>query len=322
MQRIRQSAAATIQVVFTDQYGTPTEPGGAVTVTITRANGDSVVSAGATTSGSTGVRKYQLTAAQTAQLDVLTAAWVDASTSATWTTYHRVVGGFVFLLSEARASNDVLADTAKYPDTLLAAKRDEVEEELEWICDRSVVPSFARVTVDGTGTNRISTGLHDIRTLRAITTYDTVGGTGVALSGGDLAAISSFPNGDLCRTDGSVFPFGVGNVVVEAEYGLNGADSQLATAALTRLRSLVTVGVSQIPERTRSWTDPHGNTYQFTGPDAYRTGIDSVDAVYMRYSLRAQTSTDQPGRGAGHRPASGTITFDPQHGGLFRGVPR
>lgn len=320
MQRIRQSAAATIQVVFTDQYGSPAEPGGAVTVTITRADGTVVVTSAATVTGATGVRTYQLSAAQTAQLDVLTAAWVDASTSATWTTYHRVVGGFVFLLSAART--DVLTDTDKYPDSLLAAKRDEVEEELEWICDRSVVPTFARVTIDGTGTNRIATRVHDIRSIRGITTYDVVGSTGVVFTADDLAAISTFPDGTLCRTDGSVFPFGVGNVVVDLEYGLNAADAQLATAALTRLRSLLTVGVSQIPERTRSWTDPHGNTYQFTGPDAYRTGIDSVDAVYLRYSLRTQPSDLPGGGGAVQRPASGTLSYEPQHGGLFRGVPR
>lgn len=320
MQRIRQSAPATLSVVLVDQYGSPTAAEGDVTVAVTTSDGTELVaSTTATVGADTGVYTVPLTGAQTSTLDILEATWHDVDADTDWVTKHRIVGGFLFTIDEARAFDDVLADTVKYPAATLAAKRDEVEDEVEWICDRAFVPSFDRVTCDGTGTDRLTVGKHDIRRIRAVTVYSTLGGTGTALSATELASIAKVGGGDIRRTDGGIFTWGTENVVVEVEYGLDGPDDMLAAAAKTRLRSRLFMSKSQIPERTRSWTDPNGNSYTFTGPDAYRTGIDSVDAVYMRFSLRTR---DGDPASTAVVPASRTLSFDPQYWGLYRGGPR
>jgi hypothetical protein len=120
-----------------------------------------------------------------------------------------------------------------------------------------------------------------------------------------------------------VFDFGIGNVTVDLTYGLNGPSEMMKKAAMTRLRSRLMSPRSGLPERTRSHTDPAGNTFVFTGPDAYRTGIDSVDAVYARYSLRSRRRVESgAGSATTPRPAFGQVSYDPQWGGLFRGGPR
>lgn len=326
VQRIRQSTAATLRVVFTDEYGEP-DARTTVTVGVARANGDVLIAAGTATVAGTGDDvgefSYQLTPAETSVLDELTATWHDGDNDVDWTTRHRIVGGFMFSIAEARAFDEVLNDSGKYPAALMASKRAEVENEAEWICDRAFVPSYARVTVDGDGTDRLHVGLHDLRSIRSISVYDTLNGTPVEFTAGELAQLSLLPGGVLRRTDGGVFAFGTSNVIVEAEFGLDGPDEMMVAAAITRLKSRLSAPRSGLPERTRSWTDAKGNSYTFTGPDAYRTGVDSVDAVYARHSKRARPEEETGGAGARETmPASRTLSYDPQWNGLFRGGPR
>lgn len=324
-QRHRQSTAATLRVVFTDELGEPQDRAGGVTVGVTRANGTVLVASGtATTHGTTGEYTLTLTPAQTSTLDVLTASWRDVANNVTWTTQHRIVGGFFFTLGEARAHDDVLDNATAYPPALLAAKRSEVENEAEWICDRAFVPSYARVTVDGAGTNELRLGLHDLRSIRAITVYDNLADDGVDLTADELASISLLSGGVIRRTDGGVFPFGSLNVVVEVEYGLDAPDNMMAGAAMTRLVSKVNERKTGIPDRARSMTSPDGNSYELAGPDAYSTGIDVVDAVYGRFSMRARKKSSDAGGGVEleQRPSSATLSYDPQWYGLFRGGPR
>lgn len=328
MQRIRQSVAATLQVVFTDELGVPSARPGGVTVGVTRANGDVVIAPGtAAATAATGVFTKALTALQTAQLDTLTATWRDVTGGVDFITTHRVVGGFMFTIAEARAYDDVLNDSAKLPNAVLAARRDEVEDEAEWICDRSFVPAYDRVTVDGDGTAMLHCGRHDLRRIRAIRLYSAGLDAGyVDLSAAQLSSIGLLPGGVIRRTDGGIFDFGVSNVIVDLEYGLNAPDNTMAVAAIQRLKSRCEMPNSgAVPERSRSWTDPaNGTTYEFTGPDAYRTGVDRVDSVYARFSMRKRP-LDESGTGGKDEvvPASRTMSYDPQWGSsLFRGGPK
>lgn len=328
IQRVRQSTAATLQVTTTDQYGAGEDRSGAVLVTVTRADGTELVSATSATSAGAGVYTLSLTAADTALLDVLTATWTDVADGVDWYTYHRIVGGFLFTIGEARAYDDVLNDSAKYPDTRLAATRAEVEDEAEWICDRSFVPAYAWLLADGNGTPTITVPLHDLRRVRSCSILETADGPTTTLSAVELAALALPANtSSVTRTDGNVFPFGRNNVRLGIEYGLPGPDEMMVRAAITRCRSRLNAPKTGLPERTRSHTDAAGNTYQFTGPDAFRTGVDSVDAVYLRYSKRVQHDPSAALGGAGGSslgttPASGTLSYDPQWRGLFRGGPR
>lgn len=327
MQRHRQSTTATLRVVFTDEFGVPQNRPGGVTVTVTRANGVVLIAAGGVTTNAAAVPgEYArvLTPVQTSTLDTLTATWRDVAAGVDWTTQHRIVGGFMFGVGEARDHDDVLDDSSKYPPRLIAAKRSEVENEAEWICDRAFVPSYARVTADGDGTGQLRIGRHDLRLLRSVTMFDNIGQPGTLLAAGELASISLLSGGVLRRTDGGVFAAGSANVVVEVEYGLNAPDDTMAAAAMTRLVSTVNARKSGIPDRARSMSSPDGTSFTFAGPDAYSTGIDAVDAVYSRFSMRARKNADGAGAGAGtdHRPASATLSYDPQWYGLFRGGPR
>lgn len=323
MQRHRQSTAATLRVVFTDELGEP-ETRTSVTVSVDRANGTELVSSTAAAAGDeTGEFTLTLSAAQTSTLDVLTATWHDVDNDVDWYTHHRIVGGFMFTLAEARAHDDVLDDSSKYPPAVLAAKRTEVENTAEWICDRAFVPSYARVVADGDGTGQLRIGLHDLRRLRSVTVFDDLSDAGTTLTTDELASISLLTGGVLRRTDGGIFIPGSQNVIVEVEYGLDGPESPMAAAAMTHLVSVVNARKTGIPDRARSMTSPEGTSYVLAGPDAYSTGIDSVDAVYSRYSKRARKNDPDAGAaGTDHLPASATLSYDPQWHGLFRGGPR
>lgn len=144
MDRILQSTASTIQVTF-NVDGVPTTSATAVTVTITRDDGTAMVTNAATTAGAgTGVYQYTLTAAQTAQLDVLTAAWSGTITgnAQTLKTTVEIVGGFMFTIDQARtAMGDATLSAAK-----IAEARTYAETELEGELNYAVVPRYARDT--------------------------------------------------------------------------------------------------------------------------------------------------------------------------------
>lgn len=333
MQRVRQGVQAVIEVAVTDQYGALAAAVGAVTVGVVGADGTVVVAAGAATVPGVGldVGKYRLTltAAQTARLDLLTATWTDGGSGATFTTRHRVVGAFMFTIDTVRAYDQSVRDSSKWPTAMLASERDAVEDEAEWICGRSFVPVANRFYANGLGTNTIDVfdlslqaPVDDIRRVRGCRIYvdSDRGGTAQVLTAGQCASIVPMGGGKLRRTDGHIFDFGTANVVLDLEYGLDGPNEPMAKAAMQRLRSRLNLPKTGLPDRTRSVTTPDGQTIQLTGPDPYRTGIDAVDAVYGQNSLRQRPKGLD---GDGNRvPASGTLSYDPQHYGLFRGGPR
>lgn len=323
-QRLRQSAPATVSITTTDQYGLPADVdgGGAVTVTITNSAGTALATAAATTAAGSGVYTYDLAASDLATLDELSLVWHDVDNDVDWYSSARVVGGFLFTIAEARAYDAVLADDVKYPNGLLASRRDEVEAEAEWICDRSFVPAYRLVICDGKGTPDLALPVNDVRTIRSVTVYDEIGGTGTAFTAAQLAKTFSPAQGVLRRTDGDVFPFGQALIHVGVEYGLDGPPRDMPAAAITRLRSRLLAPRTGLPERARSMTDPQGNSYALSEPDPYSTGIDSVDSTYGRYSLRRRQGRDGSPEAGGHLPVSTTLSYDPQWYGIFRGGPR
>lgn len=266
---------------------TPTDLGGNCTVTIKRLDGTTITTGTATHPGPAGV--YTFAMPEQAQVDVLTVDWSGSLAGATVTVRDNVevVGGFLFGLAEARAKHDGLADTTKYPTTLLAAKRIEVEQECERICRRAFVPRFARVTLSGSDTDRLPLpwnllmgGGSEIRAVRAVSV------SGTAWSGSDVAALRFTPDGVLKRPGGAAWPSGVGNIIVEYEHGWDYPPADLAEAAIVRLRSRVGMALAGVAERAITFAVTAGGTYRLSTPSAERTGIPDVDGVYEKYTRR------------------------------------
>lgn len=287
---------------------------GSVDVTVTDGSG-ATVAAGPATSVDVGTYRFLLPGQP--DLGLLTATWeaqIDG-TPVVLVDPVEVAGAHWWTLAAGRASDGSLADTDRYPPWRLAEARVEAEIEAEMICDRALVPRYARVVVDGSGTGQLvlphpdpDRTLAHIRRIRsaAVTAAD---GTTTAFTVQELAALAVTDDAVVRRPPGSVWVRGYGNVTIELEYGLDAPPPDLVRAALTAFRVRVHQPRSNIPDRASSFTSAEGGTYRLDMPGAARTGIPAVDAVYARYSRRA-------------RPASRSFDFDPQHGSLFHGGRR
>jgi hypothetical protein len=320
--RVARSAPATLTHTFVVGES-PTDAAGPVAVTITDANGTVVVNAAAATHGTTGVYTYAM--AGQPLLARYSVAWTGtfSGSAVTETDYVEIVGGFFFNLADARGSDPSLADTTRFPTAALASSRQEVEDEVEMICDRAFVPRYRRAVLDGSGTPDIlltdfrwaaeGRSAADIRLIRSATVAPLVGQTFVPLTAGQLAATTVTADGLLRRVDGGIWTEGVQNVIVEFEYGLHAPPSDLVRAALVRLRDRLAIPLTGIPDRASSFTAVDGGTYRLDLPGAFKTGLPAVDAVYSRYSRRsgAGTGTGRP------QAASRTLSYDVQTNSLF-----
>lgn len=324
--RIPRGAAATISHTFCALgTETPTDPTGTPTVAIVDAGGSTVTSGNATPAGSsTGRVTYALPAQ--AALAQLTATWTATVAGSVLVEADQVeiCGGYLFSLTEARASDASLSSTTTYPTADLIAKRQEVEEEFEDICDRAFVPRYRRAVLDGSGTSELlltdadwaaaQRSAGDVRTIRSVRMADRIDGTFTAFTAGELAAIA-VADGTLRRVDGTVWTEGLGNVVVEYEYGLASPPSGLKRAALLRLRSRLNLSKSGIPDRATSFTSADGGTYRIEQAGPWKTGLPEVDAALARYTRRSGTGAF----GGRQIPASRTLDYTPQVHSLFHG---
>lgn len=321
--RVARTSAAPLTHRF-EVGETATDSTTAVTVTVTDPSGATVAS-GTATHADTGVYTYALP--PQAALTVLTVAWAAtiAGAAVVETDTVEVAGGFFFSLSEGRASDASLTDRDKYPTAELDDKRLQVEEECETICDRAFVPRYARVVLDGSGSPDLVLGHPDpdrsvahVRAIRSVKMAQRSGGSFVDFTSDQLSALIVRNDSTLSRSDGLFWAEGYGNVVIEYEYGLNGPPEQLRQASMVRLRSLLNVNKTGIPDRAASFTAGDGGTYRLTMPGAWATGIPMVDAVYARYSRRSGSAAS----GGRPVPASRTLDYDPQRTSLMHGGPR
>lgn len=295
---------------------TPTDSTTPVTVTVTDQAG-MVISTGTATAADVGTYIYVAPPQQL--LQVLTVAWSATIDTAEVVErdFAEIVGAHLFSITEARGSDSTLRDPAKYPAERIITARTEVETELELITDRAFTPHGARLVLDGTGTTDLALPHGDIRGVRAASVAARYGLLPVDLDAGELAALVVSDDQVLRRADGALWTAGLSNVVISYEYGLDTPPPDLVRAALTRLRWRLNIDKTGIPERAVSFSATDGGTYRLDLPDAYKTGMPDVDAVYSRYSRRDGAGTGTTGgRGV---PASRSLNFDPQHGALFHG---
>lgn len=322
--RLAKNTAGTLSTTFyVDE--TPTDSSTTVTYAVVDAAGTAVTSGNAS-SAATGV--YTFTLAAQSSLKALTVTWsaTIAGSATTATTYAEVVGGFFFTLAQGRASDASLADTSVYPTADLTAARLEVETECENICDLAFVPRYARVVLDGAGTDelllqhpdRTYRSVAEVRSIRSVSMADSVDGTFTAFTAGEVADLAVNADGTITRSGGDSFTEGRRNVIVEYEYGLDRPPPDLVKASLIRLRTVLNSNKSGITDRTTSFTVLEGGTYRLDMPGPFKTGLPYVDAAYGRYSRRS-TGT---GANARQVPASRTLTYTPQAGSLFHGWRR
>ncbi|MFL6141578.1 MAG: hypothetical protein ACJ72N_06885 [Labedaea sp.] len=317
LMRVPRTAAATLEHTFAvgETGVNSTTP---VTVAATDANGAAVFDDLAT---GTGQGRYTVAQPPQAALRLLTVAWSGtiAGAAVVETDLVEICGGFFFSLAEGRASDKALADDAKYTTADLIAARSQTEQECEEICDRAFVPRYGRRVLNGTGSTELLLPDHDIRLIRAVRVAPRLDEPFVALSAGELAALSVRVDQTLVRTDARVWTAGEDNVIVEYEFGLDQPPADLRRAAMRRFRWYLGIGRGTIPDRATSWTAPDGSIYRLDMPAAFKTGLPDVDGPYGRYSLRPTGDEDGGGRTV---PVSRLLTYDPQHGSLFHGHRR
>jgi len=317
--RVQKTVPATLAHSF--MVGeTATAPTGTPTYTVVAADGVSVQSGNTTVSGTT----VSIALNGVATLELLTVTWTGVVSGATRveTDYVEVVGGELFTLAEGRVSDDF--PTLKYTAADLVLARYEVEVECERICDRAFFPQYARVVLDGTGSNVLllrhplqDRTPGDVRTIRSVTMATRADGTFTAFTASELAAVQCTEDGRLVRVDGGAWTEGLKNVVVEYEYGWDAPPADLKRAALLRLRSRLNWNKSGVPERVLSYT-VDGNSYRNDIAGTYKVGIPDVDGPYSGYSRRPGAGPGNQGdSGADGRPASRTLTYQVQRHSLF-----
>lgn len=264
-------APATLAAVIRDETGEPDDSVTGVTVTVTRADGTALATAQAATNGADGSWTYALTASQAATLDVLTATW-SASSVVRATTYHEIVGGFLFSLAEARAADRAFAEN-RFRDERILATRAEVDAEFTDICGVSFVP---RYTVEKfSGNNGCALVLApESRTVRRV----VIDGTAQ-----DLASFTVSPAGILTTTTG-LFPYGHQNIEVHYEHGYQVVPDPIRAIAIRRALERLTAERSAIPDRATSFSVAEGGTYRLDTAGARKTGNPDIDAVLARYN--------------------------------------
>lgn len=314
-QRILQGVAATLRWVNVDQDGTPAAASGDVTVGITSADGTTVVAAGtATTAGDeTGEYTAALTAAQTADLDLLTVTWTDAGDSSAHTTLVEIVGGYLFTVAELRSAHSTLLDEGDYPTDDIVRRRLAVEATCEWICDVAFVPRYRRVTLSGTGDQDLRLPDKMVRSIAAV----TVDGTTYTAAQRAELTVAGEHRDTLRQPDGGVWDGGDANVIVTYHHGYDRPWPDLADAAMLHCRHLLNRPKSGLPTHVKSYSPEGGGSYELDRGSRYRVGIPDVDAVYQRRSLRPVD-----GDGANATQPAGyarQLQFDPQYGSLFHG---
>lgn len=317
-QRILRGAPATLTFEYLDADGVPTAAVGTMTVRVQRADGTDVLASGtSTTSPSTGLYQVSVPSSSTTTLDLLTATWTDsANTAGARTTEHEIVGGYLFSVSDVRAFDDSLDDIDAIPNAAIIAARLEVETEAEWICDVAFTPHYARITLDGGGGPDLVAGVQQVRTVRSCRILSSAGSSSyTSLTSAQLAGLVVTKDGQIRRTDGGVFPDGLGNIVVEVEHGFTAPKSDMRTAALQRIRDLLSNPLSSVPARATKYVQPDGFGYDFTDRDEFSTGLSEVDAVYQRYSRRSNDKGQS-------KPASRPWNLDPSWYGIFNGGMR
>lgn len=214
-------------------------------------------------------------------LDQYRITWTGTVNGAeqSWSTDAELVGGYLFEIPELRSRDRAFTDATKYPSSLLAAKRVEVEDTFEGPKAAGVafVPRGRRVTLDGFGLRTLRVPDYEVRRVYSVTA------NGVAWDTEQVEAI-------VCDDDRlhlpapRIWPSGWKNIVVHYEHGLDAPPAPIRRAALTLAREYL--AGSDLPGRATA-TSVGDQMFRLTvaGRDGV-TGLPEVDAALDQHGRK------------------------------------
>lgn len=276
-QQILRGSAATLTISWAGADGEPTTPPTTPQVTVTRADGTPVTTG--TASGSESSWTFPLTAAHTADLDLLTVDWTVGST--TQSTSAAIVGGYYFTAAQARAQDSALKDTAGYETSRLLEARAQVEAEIEWCADVAFVPRFTVVQIEGNGTSELVGPAMPRRVRWGTINYGT---NTRALTAPEIAALRLERSGEISLLAGSWPEHSI--VTLGVEHGHDRPHPKIVAAAIILLRVRMNTGKSNFPDRAERYQLSEGGMMFLSMPGAYKIGIPEVDAAIATYGVR------------------------------------
>lgn len=244
-----------------------------VSVSLLDADGAEVTTAAAADSGQ-GVWTVALPAQP---MGVYTVVWDADSGTYVEETGLEVVGGYLFSVPQARASDDYLSDDTAFPASEIIEYREVVETEFERITGRSFTPRVGVFDFKGDGTRELVSHLiPDAQEILAV----SVNGEAVA----DISGYSVSTLGKVTTPDETVVDDAI---AVTVRYGFDSPPADVARAGMVRLRNLIASESSGIPDRATTWQPEQGGTFRLATPGQgrWRTGIPEVDSTLREYSL-------------------------------------
>lgn len=289
MERVLRNTSATVSVTFYNGT-TAVEADGAVNVVANKADGTTLFNTAATNESGVGV--YSVVIPAQANLNYLTLTWTGTftGTSVSITSEVEIVGGFYFALGELRAYESAFSNTTKYPDSVLADARAQVESEFEDICHRAFVPRYWREESLETDPDE-----YMLWTEKPEVNVFTV----LSQSGHDL--MSYYTSGYLVRDKNSPRGIHAVNTAVnlfnydtmyypistEYEYGLKQVPIPIKNKALKRAKQVLLGLKSTIDERATTMLLPDIGTVNLATPGerGSETGVPDIDVVLRRYTL-------------------------------------
>lgn len=288
--RVLRTAKTTLSRTFyLDEVATSAT--GVVTVTITREDGTVVQTGNAT--GPDANQVYTFTFNGSDILDRLPVSWaltVGGDALVLDQDVIEVVGGYYFGLSEARQIDTTFTNITRYPTADVIEVRTQVEVECENICRQAFVPRFERERLDGHPQQRhLRLRWPYIRKVRAVTV------NGVAWDQARVDAIGPDRLGIIRPGTewwwfwgggfGSVWPWGIGNIVVEYEHGQDRPDPDIVRGSKLRWKSLMFERKSRspLPDRSERLQTSEIGVVSLASESQWSTGIPSVDAAYSRH---------------------------------------
>jgi hypothetical protein len=277
-QQILAGTAATLSWQPVDSDGEPADPG-TVTVGVTGSDGSEVIAA-ATATGGTGeaARTVALTAAQTAQIDLLTAVWKVGSTTVA-TTVHEIIGAYLLTRAEFVAREAKMSTVAS---STFSRHRREVDDLFKRETKRGLTPRFAIERIRSYGGPRLILRFPDLRAVRWANQIDS-DGTVTALTSQQIASIAASGEGFATLRDGTCWD--CGDVEIGYEHGYDRAPFDVVGAAARYTRYVVGAGTSSVPDRATSFADGAGGVTQLATPGLgpFITGIPEVDEVLVAH---------------------------------------
>jgi hypothetical protein len=266
---ILKGTPATISAQWFDA-DSPADPG-SVTVMVSRADGIVLVASTAAAGSSTNPRTFVLTTTHTAQVDVLTAAWVSA-THGTVTTYHPIVGGFYVDLNTLR--NSGLADETKFPDAALADGRWWWHDLVDNYCTQSFVPSYRLQSHYRTvATDPLVLDRPHVRQILSA----TLDGAAV-----DTSTWTPLRSGEIITPYGVNPTVGPGMLQISYEHGHDYPDRVLYDAGIIAIADHVQVKRAGGASRQMIISNQYGTARHSYAGTGRGTGIPDVDAVLNR----------------------------------------